>query len=175
MPDNLFLIGYRGTGKSAVAQRLALVLGWEWVDADVEIELCAGKSIAEMFAQEGEAAFRDLEESVVAKLCQRSSQVIALGGGAVLRPATQARVRRAGSVVWLTASPQSIAERLAADATTVTRRPNLTPHGGMAEIEQVLRERSPIYQACADYTIDTDHRSAQEVADEIAILTTARS
>jgi shikimate kinase len=165
---NVFLIGYRGTGKSAVAQRLALALAWEWVDADVEIELCAGKSIAEMFADDGEQAFRDLEESVVAKLCERCAQVIALGGGAVLRRTTQERIRQAGRVVWLTASPQTIAMRLATDATTATRRPNLTPQGGLAEIEQVLCERSPIYQACADFTIDTEHRSVQEVADEIA-------
>ena len=168
MPANVFLIGYRGTGKTAVAQRLALALGWEWVDADVEIELCAEKSIAEMFAQDGEAAFRDLEESIVARLCQRTSQVVALGGGAVLRLATRERIRQAGLVVWLTATPPTIAARLAADATTTTRRPNLTPQGGLAEIEQVLRERSPIYQACADLTIDTESRSPQQVADEIA-------
>lgn len=168
MPANVFLIGYRGTGKSAVAERLALALGWEWVDADVEIELCAGKSIAEMFADEGEEAFRDLEESVVAKLCEREFQVIALGGGAVLRPATREKIRTAGRVVWLTATPPTIAGRLAADVTTATRRPNLTGQGGLAEIEQVLRERSPIYQSCANFTVDTENRSPQQVADEIA-------
>ncbi|MEX2172224.1 MAG: shikimate kinase [Pirellulales bacterium] len=168
MPANVFLIGYRGTGKTTVAQRLALKLGWEWVDADVEVELCAGKSVAEIFAQEAEPAFRDLEESVVAKLCQRAAQVVALGGGAILRPSTRERIGQAGFVVWLTATPATIAERLAADATTATRRPNLTPLSGLAEIEQVLRERSPIYQACADLTIDTETRSPQDVADEIA-------
>ena len=168
MPANVFLIGYRGTGKSAVAQRLAMKLGWEWVDADVEIELCAGKSIAQMFADEGEEAFRDLEEGVVARLCERESQVVALGGGAVLRPPTQERIRQSGKVVWLTASPRTIAQRLAGDATTATRRPNLTPGGGLAEIEQVLRERSPIYQLCADLTVDTEGREPREIANEIA-------
>ena len=168
MPANVFLIGYRGTGKSAVAQRLALKLGWEWVDADVEVELCAGKSIAEIFAQDGEPKFRDLEESIVTELCQRSVQVVALGGGAVLRTETRERIRQAGFVVWLTATPTTIAARLAGDSTTATRRPNLTRLSGLAEIEQVLRERTPIYQASADLTVDTETRSPQEVADEIA-------
>jgi shikimate kinase len=168
MPANVFLIGYRGTGKSVIAQRLALKLGWEWVDADVEIELCSGKSISQMFAGDGEEAFRDLEEAVVAKLCERESQVIALGGGAVLRPATRERIRRAGTVVWLTATPETIAARLAADVTTATRRPNLTPGGGLTEIEQVLRQRTPIYQSCADLTVDNDNRDPQEVTNEIA-------
>jgi shikimate kinase len=167
MPSNVFLIGYRGSGKSAVAQRLALSLGWEWVDADVEIELSAGKSISQMFADDGEESFRDLEEAIVAKLCERESQVVALGGGAVLRPATRDRIRTSGTVVWLTATPATIAARLAADATTVTRRPNLTPFGGLAEIEQVLRERSPIYQSCADLTVDTEGREPQDIAEEI--------
>lgn len=171
MPANVFLIGYRGTGKSAVAQRLALLLGWEWVDADVEIELSAGKSIAQLFADDGEAAFRDLEEAIVAKLCERHSQVIALGGGAVLRAATRDRIRAAGTVVWLTASPTTIAARLEADATTATRRPNLTPFGGLAEIEQVLRERSPIYQMCADWTVDTEGREPRDIAEEIVAHT----
>ena len=168
MTDNLFLIGYRGTGKSIVAQRLALKLGWEWVDADVEVELCAGKSIAEIFADDGEEAFRNLEEAVVKQLCERQSQVIALGGGAVLRAETRQRIRKSGSVVWLIATPATIAVRLAADPTTATRRPNLTSHGGLVEIEQVLGQRSPIYQSCADFTVDTENRTAQEVADEIS-------
>lgn len=168
MPDNIFLIGYRGTGKSIVAQLLALQLGWEWVDADVEVELCAGKSIAEIFAEDGEEAFRDLEESVVKQLCERQTQVIALGGGAVLREETRQRIREAGHVIWLTATPATIAARLAADPTTATRRPNLTLQGGLPEIEQVLCERSPIYQSCADYTVDTENRTPHEIAEKIS-------
>lgn len=170
MPRNIFLIGYRGTGKSIVAQRLALLLGWEWVDADVEVELCSGKSIAEIFATDGETAFRDLEEAVVRQLCERQSQVVALGGGAILRPPTRENIRSAGSIIWLTAAPETIAARLAADHTTATRRPNLTRRGGLAEIEQVLRERTPIYQSCADFTVDTENRTPPEVADEILRL-----
>jgi shikimate kinase len=91
-PESISLIGYRGTGKSTVARHLALRLGWVWVDADVEVELRAGKSIAAIFADDGEAAFRNLESVVVADLCRRQRAVLALGGGAVLREANRAAI-----------------------------------------------------------------------------------
>src|SRR5690349_19504934 len=95
------LIGYRGSGKTTVAQRLAMLLAWDLCDADVELELLAGKSIAAIFADDGEQAFRDLESTVVADLCARRQAVIALGGGAVLRPANRAAIKRCGAVIWL--------------------------------------------------------------------------
>ena len=85
MPMNLVLIGYRATGKSETARLLAQRLGWEWVDADAEIEARAGKTIAKIFADDGEQAFRDAESRVVAELAVRDRTVLALGGGAVLR------------------------------------------------------------------------------------------
>src|SRR4051812_7830484 len=98
---NIALIGYRGTGKTAVAQQLALALGWDWVDADVEVELRSGKSIAAIFADDGEAAFRDLESAVLADLIDREQAVLALGGGVILREHNRELLRRAGLVVWL--------------------------------------------------------------------------
>ena len=83
-------------------------LGWDWVDADVEVELRAGKSIAAIFADDGEPAFRDLEAAVVADLCRRERTVIALGGGAVLREDNRAAIARCGAVVWLQASVDAI-------------------------------------------------------------------
>jgi shikimate kinase len=77
----IFLIGYRGTGKSTVARELAARLGWDWVDADDLIEQRAGKSIAAIFSDDGETAFRDLESDVVNELCGRQRTIVALGGG----------------------------------------------------------------------------------------------
>src|SRR5262245_33924261 len=100
----IFLIGYRGTGKTTVAAELASRLKCEWIDADDEIERRAGKSVAAIFADGGEATFRDLEALVVTQLCQRPNTVIALGGGAVLRDDSRAAICAAGPVVRLKAS-----------------------------------------------------------------------
>ncbi len=87
----IVLIGYRGTGKTTVAQRLALRLGWDWVDADVEVELAAGKSIANIFADDGEPAFRDLESRQLLGLLEHPQTVIAAGGGVVMPRRTAPR------------------------------------------------------------------------------------
>jgi shikimate kinase len=162
----IFLIGYRGTGKSTVARLLALRLSCEWVDADVEVELRAGKSIAAIFADEGEGAFRELESQVVADLARRTSAVIALGGGAVLREANR-RAIAAGTVVWLKASAETILDRLESDPTTSARRPNLTIQGGRAEVLKLLAEREPIYRQCAQFEVDTDGKDPGAIVDEV--------
>jgi shikimate kinase len=167
---NIALIGYRGTGKSEVARQLALRLGWDWVDSDAEVELKAGKSIAAIFADDGELAFRDLEATVLAKLIQRDRAVIALGGGVVVRPANQSLLRQVTKVVWLTAEPETIARRLAADAATALRRPNLTAAGGLEEIRRLLAERTPLYRELGDFEIDTENKSPAEVAAEIQAM-----
>ena len=114
----LTLIGYRATGKTTIARILAERLGWDWIDADVEIERRAGKSIAAMFADEGEPAFRALEAQVIAELCGRPGLVLAAGGGAVLHGPSRAAMRAGGKVVWLPPGPKrSIAACMA------TRRP----------------------------------------------------
>jgi shikimate kinase len=163
----IFLIGYRGTGKTTVGRLLAARLDREAIDSDNEVEHRAGKSISAIFAEDGEAAFRALEAEVVAELCRRSRVVVAPGGGAVLRESTQAAMRTAGPVVWLTASIDTIAARLAADESKGICRPNLTPVGGRDEIEAVLAERTPIYRACATFVVDTEGKTPAEVANEI--------
>jgi shikimate kinase len=165
--NSICLIGYRGTGKSTVAQQLALRLGWDCVDSDVEVELRAGKSIAAIFADDGEAAFRDFEAEVVAEGCRRDRTAIALGGGSVLRWESREAIGTCGAVVWLQASVEAIVKRLSADAATAGRRPNLTKSGGRQEIEELLAVRTPIYRACATLEVDTDGKAPAEIADEI--------
>jgi shikimate kinase len=164
---NIALIGYRGTGKTVVAQQVALALGWDWVDADVEIELRAGKSIAAIFADDGEAAFRHWESKVLADLIDRGQTVLALGGGVILRESNRELLRRAGLVAWLQAEPETIARRIAADPTTASRRPNLTTAGGLVEIRRLLVERTPLYRDCSTVSISTDDKTPGEVAAEI--------
>jgi shikimate kinase len=163
----ILLIGYRCTGKTTVARVLAEKLGWAWVDADEVLENRHGKTIREIFASEGESGFRDKEEKIFAELCQLRGHVIATGGGVILRETNRQRMKAAGKVIWLTADAETIWQRLRLDPGTDERRPSLTV-GGLAEIEEVLKMREPLYRACADLRISTSRRSAQEIARQIA-------
>lgn len=153
---NVLLIGYRGTGKTTVARQIAERLGWDWLDADVELERRAGKSIAAMFADDGEEAFRNLESEVLADVVKLDDKIVALGGGVVGREANRDLLRGRPGVVWLQASPETLHARIEADAVTAGRRPNLTLHGGLTEIAMLLAKREPWYRECAAVTIDTD-------------------
>jgi shikimate kinase len=163
----LTLIGYRATGKTSLAQKLAVALNWEAIDADVEIERRAGKSIKQIFAEDGEPAFRDLEAEVIADLCQKDRLVIASGGGAPMREASRETMRQAGKVVWLRATPETILARMSGDATTADRRPDLTNKGGLKEIVDMLELRDPIYRETADFEIDTEQKSLDQIMEEI--------
>jgi shikimate kinase len=164
---SIYLIGYRGSGKSTVARELASRLGFDFIDADDEIERRAGKSIAAIFADDGEPAFRELESEVVVDLCRLKRHVVALGGGAVLNEANRTAFRLAGLVIWLSATVETLAERMGADESTPSRRPNLTTSGGMAEIATVLAAREPIYRACAALEVDTEGKTPSAIVAEI--------
>jgi shikimate kinase len=164
---SLTLIGYRATGKTTVARLLARRLGWDWIDADVEIERRSGKSIASIFSEDGEPAFREIEVAVTADLCQRPRLVLAAGGGAPMRAENRRAMRRGGAVVWLKALPETIHRRMSGDATTAGRRPDLTDQGGLAEIVELLARREPIYQEAADFAVDTEGKTPDQIADEI--------
>jgi shikimate kinase len=165
----LILIGYRGTGKTTVARRVAELLRLACFDADIEVERRAGKSIKQIFEDDGEPVFRDLEVQVIADLIQHGDAVLSLGGGAVMRDETRRAIATC-TVVWLTARPETIHERMAEDTMTTRQRPNLTTGGGLAGIASVLSQREPVYRACADFTVETDDQSAEQVAQEIVCL-----
>jgi shikimate kinase len=168
------LIGYRGTGKTSVAPRLAERLGLSWIDADPELERRAGRSIREIFATDGEPEFRRLEREVLIDLLSRDGLVLAVGGGAVLNPDTRRDLRRAGPVVWLQADADTLAARIAADATSSARRPNLTATGGLDEIRTLLSEREPLYREAATLAVGTAGRAVDDIVEEIvAGLTTS--
>jgi len=163
----LTLIGYRATGKTTLARLLAERLGWPWIDSDVQVEHRAGKAIARIFAEDGEPAFRDLEAAVIADLCRQGPLVLAAGGGAPLRPESRRAMRAAGHVVWLTARPETIHARMAADATTASRRPSLTDRSALDEIVLLLSRREPIYRETAHLEIDTENKTPEQLAEEI--------
>jgi shikimate kinase len=167
-PSLIFLIGYRGCGKTTVARLLAKKLGWKWLDADEVLEARFGRSIRDIFAEEGVEGFRAKESAVLAELCNLANHVIATGGGVIMRPENRELIRQVGFVVWLTADPQTIWQRLKTDPSTAERRPDLTC-GGLAEIETVLAERQPLYAACAHVTVDTVGREPAEIVNDIVL------
>ena len=161
---NLVLIGYRGTGKSAVATLVATQLGWRVVSTDARVAEQAGRSIPDIVARDGWAHFRDLETAVCAALAHEDRLVIDAGGGMILRPENMQAFKPNSLVVWLTATVATITRRIADD----TQRPSLTTGKTFVEeIQDVLTERTPKYQAAADHTIATDDRSPEDIAAEI--------
>jgi shikimate kinase len=162
----LFLIGYRGVGKSSVGRMLAARLDWGFIDADEALERRHGRSIRDIFSNEGEESFRDKEEFELTSLCERRQHVIATGGGIVLRECNRRRLREHGRVIWLTADVETIATRLKTDSSNAERRPDLTV-GGKSEIIENLKLREPWYRICADVTIPTVDRSIEEIVEDV--------
>lgn len=164
---NIFLIGYRATGKSTVAQNISATLGLNCVDSDALIVQAAGMTIAEIFATETEDGFRERESEVVAKIALGDNQVVALGGGAVLRRENRAAIRNQGMIVWLQASVDSVCARLTEDSQTQSQRPQLTTHDLHDEVSELMERRRDIYADIADFAVDTESLDAAEVACEI--------
>lgn len=160
------LIGYRGSGKSAVAGPLAERLGWPMIDADEMLEAQAGLTIREIFAQEGEAGFRRRERQLLHDLLQRQQFVLSAGGGAILNADTRREMREAGPVVWLQAPPSVLWERLTADRSTTDRRPALAG-GGLAEVETILAQREPLYREAATICVDTTRGTLDEIVRDV--------
>lgn len=168
---HLVLVGMMGSGKSSTGRRLALRLGRPFVDTDRLVEERAGRSVPEIFAADGEAAFRALEARAVADALDSPEEaVIAFGGGAVLDPASRQRAREAALVVWLRAPPAELARRVAASQRRAgsPARP-LLGAGVPAEavLEDLARERDDAYRAIAHLVVDTSGRSPGQVATRV--------
>lgn len=161
---NLVLIGYRATGKSTLANRLGKVLGHAVKHLDDLIVERAGKSIPEIVEEEGWDAFRDRESKVVLAASHGSRTVIDCGGGVILRQENVEVLKATGRLVYLTCDPEIIAKRIGGDA----NRPSLTGSQSAAdEVIQVLNERKPLYEAAADFVIDTGRIGIQSCVTTI--------
>ena len=166
-PTNLVLIGYRGTGKSTVGKVLARRLGRTVVSTDAEIVKRAQLPIPEIVKQFGWDHFRDLESAVCRDIATRDRLIIDTGGGAILWSENVETLRRTGTLVWLTATVETITGRIGGD----TQRPSLTGTKSFTEeIRDVLSERTPKYQAAADHIVPTDGGSTAVVAECILRL-----
>jgi len=164
---NIVLIGYRGAGKSAVGRRLAARLGRKLVSTDAEIVKRAHRTIPEIVAQEGWEYFRDVESDICQELADSDELVIDTGGGAILRTQNVEALKKNGTVFWLKASVEAITKRIGGD----NQRPSLTgAKSFIDEIQDVLRERTPKYQAAANHVIETDDRSINQIVETVLTL-----
>lgn len=167
---NFVLIGYRCTGKTSVGKRLAQRLGLAFYDSDTLILEETGHTVQEIVETGGWPAFRAEEKRIVARLALQDNCVIALGGGAVLDPENVSVMRVNGRIVWLAADIQTIVARLAHDGVSPAQRPPLKGTDSLRETTLILEERTPIYEAAADLTVDTSHRALDEVVEEILTM-----
>jgi shikimate kinase len=158
------LIGYRGSGKTTIGQKLADHLWQKFVDTDQLVVKNAGKSIKEIFEQDGEAKFRELETQAVRESAQLQDHIIALGGGAPLKEENRRIIKDAGHrVIYLKCEPEELAKRILADPETPALRPHLTAlGGGVEEISKVLAEREPIYRQMADAELEVTYLEPAE-------------
>jgi 3-dehydroquinate synthase len=166
---NLIITGFSGTGKSLVVMEVALRLNWDFLDTDDEIVKQTGKPIAEIFRQDGENSFRELERETIRKACQQRQTVIAIGSGAIVDPQNYELLAKTGLIVCLEAKPETIYERLlreAARGPEAVVRPLLAVDNLLERIRQLKASRQPYY-AKADWTIHTDGLSVSEVAEEV--------
>lgn len=166
---NLVLIGYRGTGKSAVGRRLSGRLGLAFFDTDELVEQRAGQSIRELVAATGWESFRHHEKEIIRELSGIDAAVIATGGGAVLDPETVTLLKQNGRLIWLVADAQTIVARMQTDRGGEKRRPPLTGAVTADETRTLLAVRTPLYRAAADWTVKTSGKSAEQVVDEICV------
>ncbi len=167
LPPRLYLIGYRGSGKSTVGRLLARRLGWDFVDADEHLEAQAGQSIFAIFAAEGEQGFRQREAAILRSLSERPRHVIATGGGVVLSAANRELLRATGHCVWLTGDPATLYQRLESDPATRDRRPALSAWPGPEEVERLLRQREPLYREVAHLSVATENQTPESIVSAI--------
>ncbi len=160
---NVFMIGYRCTGKTSVGKSLALALGWTFIDADSELVKEQGQSISDIVSQHGWDAFRKMERDVIKRVCRLKDCVVATGGGAVLDEANVNQMKQNGILVWLKATPGTITKRMLADKHTRHYRPPLTSKGLDDEIKETLTSRGPYYEHAMDFFVDTDHADVEEI------------
>ena len=162
----IFLVGLSGSGKSTVGRVLAGRLGWEFADSDDEVEAATGRSIPDIFRDDGEGRFRELEAEVLRDLCDREPIVVATGGGAPTTEASRLALGH-GFVIWLSISPERAADRLRDDSETETRP--LLAGDAVARLRVLLAARVDLYRN-ADAAIDVDGMSPEQAASEIAQL-----
>lgn len=159
----IFLIGFMGCGKSAVSSYMKQNCHMQCIDTDDEIEKAAGMHIPQIFEEKGEAHFRTLETQVLCELQNTENMIVSCGGGIVLNDDNVAEMKKKGVVVLLTASPETILERVKDDDS----RPLLKGNKKLSFIQEMMNKRKSKYEMAADMIIETDGKSIEDICKEI--------
>ena len=165
---NILLIGFMGTGKSTVSTYLSKILASPQVEMDEEIVKKEGMSINKIFEEYGETYFRNCETNLLIELQKKNNQIISCGGGVALRDENVTEMKKNGKVVLLTASPEVILERVKDS----DDRPLLRGNKNTEFISNMMEQRRPKYKAAADVVVNTDHKTVEEIAEEIVVKLT---
>ena len=160
---NIFLIGFMGVGKSTIARILAKELQAELIEMDETIEAESGMTINEIFEVYGEAHFRDLETALVQRISKKGGAVVSCGGGAVLRKENVSLMKESGQIIFLSATPETIYERVK----NSTNRPLLNGNMNVEYISELMERRRKLYEEAADVVIITDKKWKSEIVKEI--------
>jgi shikimate kinase len=164
---NLYLIGFRGTGKTSVGRQLALLTARAFIDLDERIGEQVGMTIDDFVRRHGWPSFRRQESAVLSDTALERDCVVATGGGIILDPQNVELMKNTGRLIWLRADARTIRNRIRADVHSAGMRPPLTGLGTLAEVEQVLEERNALYREAMDFSIDTERRSIGDIAGAI--------
>ena len=160
---NIFLIGYMGTGKSTVAAFISKEYGLDVMEMDEMLVQKEKMSISDIFRTHGEEYFREVETNLLKEICMLKNQVVSCGGGVVLRSQNIEEMKRCGTIVLLSASPETILERVKEDGS----RPLLQGNKNLAFITDMLEQRRPKYEGAADIVVQTDGKSVSNICKEI--------
>jgi shikimate kinase len=166
MKTSIALIGFMGTGKSTVARVLSQKLGKEYVEVDTLIENRAGKSISQIFREDGESTFRKLEIEAIKEISKRRNQVISCGGGVVLNNLNIDNLKQDSIVIWLTASPETIAKRTGLNG---EERPLLNKVKSIEDLQVMIKSRELLYQKVGDMKVDTSNLGIYNIVDYIIL------
>ncbi len=165
---NIYLIGYRCTGKTTVGRWVAERLGWDFFDSDEELVGTHGMTIRHIVAAQGWEGFREKERRIIKRICGLDRCVIATGGGVVLDPENVRAMKATGTVFWLRATPETIRKRMRNDEASGPLRPSLTSTGADQEVEEVLARREPLYRGAAEFQVETDGLGPESIGQQIA-------
>ena len=172
--EQIWLVGFSGTGKSRIARPLAAALNWAAVDLDKLIEETSGQTIQQIFKSGGEAAFRVMESTALEDVAKTADVVVATGGGSILAESNREAMRRRGFIVCLDARPDTILARLRSDGVSVEERPLLEGDAPLQKILEMKTERQPLY-ANADFILQTDELTPDQVTHQILVAYRERS